>query len=514
MNAILQIAWREYRQYVFSRGFLLFLILFPVGFVVGAVAFSWAERQLPTRHFAVFDETGLYAEAIDREIDILAARRSLSAWDTYLELAAKKDALDAAVEEDAIPEPFAPGPVTTERATAFVDAGGAQAAIAAVRPYLRDGAPAFMETSRGIVRVDLPASAASADSLEAAADALRPFLNGERPVIGPEGAPVDLFAAVLIPAGFTADGGDDAPEAQYWSRNLTDNDLRGAIARALDRALSREKLETLGVDADVLDDLLDTDAPIADFRPDRDEEEAELGVRDRVETIIPGVLTYMLVFIIMGVGNLLLTNTIEERSNKIVEILLSSVTANQLMMGKLIGIGAVGLTMPTIFVLVGGLLTFVAPGANELVGGIGSILFSTPLFAIYLFYFFCAYFIFAMIFLAIGAVSNSLQDAQSYMGPVTLSLFAPLPLVLVMYQNPNGVIATILTWIPIYTPYAVLLRVASDPPLWEILGATAFMLLFAYVLARLMGRVFRRAILSSGPVKLSEAFKLLVSRED
>jgi ABC-2 type transport system permease protein len=216
----------------------------------------------------------------------------------------------------------------------------------------------------------------------------------------------------------------------------------------------------------------------------------------------------MLLVIIFGVGNLLLTNTIEERSNKIVEILLSSVTAGQLMAGKLIGIAAVGLTMPAIF-LVGGLAASVAASGDQNFAGVAiSALFSSPLLLIYLFYFFCAYAIFAMIFLAIGAVSNSLQDAQSYMGPVMILVFAPLPFMIMVFQNPNGFIASLLTWIPIYTPYAVMMRAAADPPMWEIVGATALMLAFAIVLMRFMGRIFRNAILQSSPPKAAEVWRL------
>ena len=121
--------------------------------------------------------------------------------------------------------------------------------------------------------------------------------------------------------------------------------------------------------------------------------------------------------------------------------------------------------------------------------------------------------IFAMIFLAIGAMSNSLQDAQSYMGPVMLLVFLPLPFMMMVYQNPNGLIASILTWIPIYTPYAIMMRAASDPPLWEILGATALMIAFAIVFTKIMGRIFRHAILQAAPPKLSEVWKLARTRQ-
>ncbi|MEQ8178484.1 MAG: ABC transporter permease, partial [Amphiplicatus sp.] len=315
-----------------------------------------------------------------------------------------------------------------------------------------------------------------------------------------------LFAAVLIPEGFSA--GEGSPAAEYWSRNLTDPALEGAVSNALDYALQRRAVEQLGFSPEILEDLAVIEAPLSSFRPDRADGEAELSARDRIETALPAVMTYMLLVIIFGVGNLLLTNTIEERSNKIVEVLLSSVTANQLMMGKLIGIAAVGLTMPTIFAIGGAVIGLTAAGGSEWLGHAVSALIGSNLLFIYLFYFLCAYVIFAMIFLAIGAVSNSLQDAQSYMGPVMLLVFLPLPFMIMVYQNPNGLIASILTWIPIYTPYAVMMRAASDPPMWEIIGATALMLAFAVALIRVMGRIFRNAILQASPPKARDVWRL------
>jgi ABC-2 type transport system permease protein len=80
-----------------------------------------------------------------------------------------------------------------------------------------------------------------------------------------------------------------------------------------------------------------------------------------------------------------------------------------------------------------------------------------------------------------------------------------------VFQDPNGAVASILTWIPIYTPYAVMMRVAADPPLWEIIGATCLMIAFAIVFGRLMGRIFRAAILQSAPPKAKNILKLVRS---
>ncbi|MEX0644512.1 MAG: ABC transporter permease [Parvularculaceae bacterium] len=498
MRSVLLIAWREYRQYIFSRGFLLFLIMFPISviFVGGVVGFL--EHAKPARSYVVVDETGRFAGAIEEEIEWRWKRSIVAAWDAYLAIAVD----ETAIENELIPEPFAPGSLSRLRLRAFFEEG-LDAAKIAIEPHLHENAPAFIEPKPQFARLPLPEDVAAAPTVEAAADLLRPYLLDDKRL---PGADRPLFAAIIIPAGFAA--AKDAPPAEFWSRNLTDTALENAVSSALDYALQREAVAALGLSPEDLERVASLEAPLASFRPDKDDADAKLSLKDRVETTLPAAMTYMLLVVIFGVGNLLLTNTIEERSNKIVEVLLSSVTANELMLGKLIGIGAVGLTMPTIFVI-GGLVAAFAAGGGEWTGAAASALFGSNLLAVYLFYFLSAYVIFAMIFLAIGAMSNSLQDAQSYMGPVMLIIFLPLPFMIMVYQNPNGLIASILTWIPIYTPYAVMMRAVSDPPLWEIIGATVLMLAFAFVFVRAMGRIFKSAILQASPPKVRDVWRLV-----
>ena len=507
MRQIGLIAWREYKQYVLSRGFLLFLVFFPLALVAAGAALNILEGGKPVRTFIVYDETGKYTDDIDREIEARQLLSAILAWDAYF-------AANVTADDDArsqIPEPFLPGFTHDRRAKSFIQAGGFEAAKAAIAPYLRPGAAGFVMPRAAFKRLPTPDDVAAAGNLSDVENRLRPYLMGERLVQVEGEEPAPLFAGILIPEGFGGD--EDADAAQYWSRNLTDNSLEIMANSALNSALQRELIIGLGLPDDALDDVSSVHAPINAYRPDKAPEDAQLDIQDRIETALPAMLTYMLLVIIFGVGNLLLTNTIEERSNKIVEILLSSVTAEQLMMGKLLGIAAVGLTMPSIFLFGGLAVSATALTADNVVDVAIASLFSSPLLLIYLFYFLCAYGIFAMIFLAIGAVSNSLQDAQSYMGPVMLLVFAPLPFMLMVFQNPNGMVASVLTWIPVYTPYAVMMRAAADPPIWEIVGATALMLAFAIFLARIMGRVFRQAILQASPPRMRDVWRLARSEQ-
>jgi len=499
MKQIFLIAWREYKEYIFSRGFLLSLVLFPLGVVLVGAAMGLIERNKPLRYFTVYDEVGAYTEAIDEEIERLHWIDTINAWDDYVMLASRPGELDD------IPAPFAPAQLTDRRLAAFIDAGGLTTAQGAAAPYLRAEAGAFEPLKKRFQRVALPKGAANAKTLQQVETALRPYLLGEA-LLETASNGQTLFAAILIPETFSA--ADDNSPAQYWSRNLTDRALESAVKNALDSALQRQALQNYGLPENAYAEVIAIDAPFSSFRPDKVADQAKLGLKDQIETGLPVALTYMLLVIVFNVGYLLLTNTVEERSNKIVEMLLSSVTANQLMAGKLIGVAAVGLTMPAIFVIGGGVAVLVAAGADDLTSTVISALFSNNFLAIYLFYFVCAYLMFAMVFLAIGAISNSMQDAQSYMGSVMLVLFAPIPVMLLVFQNPNGVAATILTWIPIYTPYAILMRAAADPPLWEILGATALMLALIVFMIRVLGRIFRQALLQASPPKLKEVWRL------
>jgi ABC-2 type transport system permease protein len=498
MKPVFLIAWREYKQYVLSRGFLMFLILFPLLVVIGGAAVGMLQSSKPVRTFAVVDEAGGYIKAIDAEIARQHERETLAAWDLWLAVAldpAKKDA-------DDLPAPFAPDAVTFGRLKAIEANGGYDAGVALVRDALRPGVPIFKAPKKRFVRVDADDALKNGEPAATAAFALTPYLTGAQR--WPDGSA--LFAAVLIPKDYTGDA--KGPDAQYWSKNLTDPSLEIAVGRALTSTARRKLAADLGLDSASLDALADADAPLQAYEAGSGAGEA-LEDEDRLRTaFIPAALTYMLLVVVFGVGNLLLTNTIEERSNKIVEVLLSSVTANQLMLGKLIGIAAVGLTMPAIFLVTGAALALAGGEDSGPAREVLSVLFSTHFLAVYLFYFFCAYAIFAMIFLAIGALSNSLQDAQSFMGPVMLLVFAPVPFVPMIFQNPNGLVATALTWIPIYTPYAVMMRAAADPPIREIVGATCLMLAFAIFLARIMGRIFRAAILQSAPGKARDLVRL------
>ncbi|WP_031555069.1 ABC transporter permease [Parvularcula oceani] len=493
--ALFQLIAQEYRRYVLTRGFLLFLAIIPISIGFGALAGFLSEYAAPVRAFTVVDATGRYGTEIDRVLEQRHLRRVVSAWDAYVE------GLEAVGDEEFdLPDPFAPDDNTPARRIAFAEAGGLEAANAAIAGQLPPDTPLAEEPKRNLRRVPPPADIEGLP-LEQAAEALRPFLNGDAEIPGSDDG---LFAAVLIPADF----GPDGAEAQFWTQNLTDESLSDAVEEALTVALQRRAYEERGLSIQDVRAVDSIRAPFDRFKSNSETGEA-VSVREELALYVPLGLAYILLAMVLSVGGMLLTSTVEEKSNKIVEVLLSSVTATELMVGKLIGLLLVGITAPVLFLLLGFIALTAFGGAGEVVSAFRAILFGSPLVPLFFFYFLLGYLMFASLYLAIGAMSQSIQDAQSFVTPITILLVLPLPFLQMVVTDPNGIVARILTWIPIYTPYAVMMRINADPPVWEIVGATLLLLAFTGALVFFMGRIYRNGVLSSGGApKFTDALKL------
>ena len=139
---------------------------------------------------------------------------------------------------------------------------------------------------------------------------------------------------------------------------------------------------------------------------------------------------------------MLLTNIIEEKSNRIIEVLLSSVTPGELMMGKLLGIAAIGLTMVGSWILATvTILSWKAGTTTAVAGQVLVVLNSSSLIPMFAVYFLFGYLIYAASILALGSVCNTLKEAQSYMGIITMLMMVPLMTMTFIPKDPNGPLA-------------------------------------------------------------------------
>ena len=309
-------------------------------------------------------------------------------------------------------------------------------------------------------------------------------------------------------AFFVLDGDPvvDATKLAYVSNNLTDDALREWYAGAATRVVRKLRIAAAGIEPQVARHIQE---PVS-FKP---EQVTATGAREDVNDeqkankFAPVAFVYLLWIAVFTAAQMLLTNTVEEKSNRIIEVLLSSVSPGQLMAGKIWGIGATGLTIIlswALFGLIGvNIGAQVVPKFREwnLTDVVGD-----PLYlASFVGYFLTGYLLFAAILVAIGSVCNSLKEAQNLLQPVFLLLMIPLFAMIPIVQEPNGLMARVFTYIPIYTPFAMMNRASGPPAGIEYAITTVLILVSVWLAFKGAGKIFRVGVLMTGnPPKLKE----------
>lgn len=517
MKIIRQIAWREMKQYMATRGFWLGILMVPA--ILGVLRFlpEISRSTVPVRHFMVADFEGSYAEPLkaalaDFKRDILIGELTEYAAANARQETGAVAALNALLldwEAEGTPS------VTADEA------------VARMAPFLRTPRPEFEPPRDYFVQVEPPPPLRGLTDPDHLAQRLRPWLKGDKKVtVG--GRPQRLYAALVIQPPAEPGG---PPRARYWTGDILSGKLEKTVVNLrtfMERSLNHEYRSRLylarGLDAEAIAEVQSSGVDF-DTRQPRSEAVREAvdaaggGSKDRtarkleevlgsISSLLPVGMAYMLLISIFSMAGILLTNVIEEKSNRIVELLLSSVTPMQLMLGKLIGVAAIGLVTVSAWTL-GALLALGA--GNEAAGnsgGLFALILSSDLLPAFLAYFLPGYLMYAAIFLGVGSMCNSISDAQGYLGPLMAAMFIPLILIGIILVDPNGTIARVISWIPLYTPYFMMLRLGSNPPLIDLVGSYILMLATMVLLVWVMARVFRRSILRTGqPPRLLDLFR-------
>jgi len=489
MRYTLLIALREFGENAKTKGFWIGIFMLPLMLVIGFAVSNKLSRAEPARYFVVVDQSGAFADSIEHSVEWAHQRSVLQALGQHVRehLRAGQDpAMD-----------LWPNPAAVD---AFIAAGGKDAYLANLRPMLRDTAPEFKEPARRFVRVNAPVALDSTASASRILETLKPYLVGAQR-IKVDGADAALFAALVIEPdaveGATRWTGE--PAIQYWSTNLAVNDLPEIFRGGFNHEIRRRLYAARGVEFSTVRDVEGTQVRIGSFDPGKAAGTETVSTADRIAGNVPLAFVYLLWMAIFTVMQMLLNNTVEEKSNRIAEVLLSSVTPNEIMMGKLLGIAGIGLTMvgawlSTIFI---GAKLYQGPGA-EVIGPAIDAVAATGLIPMFLLCFLLGYLIYAGLFLSIGALCNDIKEAQSFQGPMMLIMMVPLFTMIFVNRDPHGTLATILTWIPLYTPFTMMNRAAADPPLLEVAGAVLLMISTALLLLWSAGKIFRMAILRAG----------------
>jgi ABC-2 type transport system permease protein len=495
----LLIALQEFVKYVTRRGFLISLLMVPVILALSIGMSSFTANHTRTNVMTVVDLAGGYAAAVEQAVARDTARKELTALAAYahanvdrIVLRRKAPDLDRLFDS----------PDRIASVTAFAAAGGWQPAFARLSPLLRAGAPAFAPPKPTVALIPAPDDLVT-DFAQDRGDAAYGYLSGSVAVTA-QGRPSRLNTIVVIPKGFGPGAGVDA---RYWS--IDSDQSVDLVRRALSDAV-RLKLNQALVPPEARAKLtLDVDAGVKMIEPTAGR---ETSWKERVAQLVPMGLAFLLFMVAFSDAALLLQGVVEEKSTRMIEVLLSCASPSEIMTGKLIGV--VGLALVTILGWgVIGLLMAAGFSSDSLaVVGVGlkSLL---PMLPLILVYFLCGLMIYAAIFLGIGATTNSLPDAQALIGPASMIIFLPNMLIGALVQDPNGTLAQVLSWIPIYTPFFMLVRLPFHPAAFELWATAGLTLLTTVLLVRQMGRIFARHVLTTErPPSFAGLIRQLFSR--
>lgn len=304
----------------------------------------------------------------------------------------------------------------------------------------------------------------------------------------------EIDGYVVLPADLLEES-----EALLRARNITNRTVLRDVRVAASRAAQAARLERAGLQVSEVASLVRT----VDVQSARITPEGEEG-RDAESTFFFAYIVAFLIYFMTAIyGVNVLRSVLEEKSNRIAEVLVSSIRPRDLMIGKIIGVSSAALTQVAIWAV---LIVLLVTQADVLGEGLGitpevvAALSVDPGTAVlFLLFFIIGFFLFAALFAAVGAAMTTEQEAQSAQMVLMIPLFVPLLFLGAITNDPAGPVATTLGLIPFTAPVAMPMRIASAPiPLPEVLGSLAIMAVTTLVVGWAAGKIYRIGILSTG----------------
>jgi ABC-2 type transport system permease protein len=313
----------------------------------------------------------------------------------------------------------------------------------------------------------------------------------------------ELSAYIYIPEDVLEIGARDSavrnsePEeekVEYVSEHTTDFEKLRAINRALNNVVIEKRLKREGLDPQKVAQYIKR-VELQPIKITKKGEEKDTGGTFMISYIL-ALIIYMAIIIY---GQVIMRGVIEEKSSRVVEVVLSSLRPFQLMMGKILGIGAVGLTQFSIWTLFGigasvYSTSFIPAGANFAMPSI-----PPHVFVYFVVFFILGYFLYGTLYAAIGSMVNSEKEAQQLVMPVTMFLIVPIMLMIFIIRAPNSPTAVFLSFIPFFAPILMFLRITVLlPPFGQIGASIVILILTILLMIWLTAKIYRVGILMYG----------------
>lgn len=318
------------------------------------------------------------------------------------------------------------------------------------------------------------------------------------PVTGRSRKSLEGFDGILLVTDSTVIGG----KAAYFGANVASFDDMRELEQTLRPIVIARRLEGLGVDlAAVMKSVQGIDlvtTKVADGKL--------TGESGAATFALAYAMGFILYFSLLIFGNQVMMSIIEEKNNRIVEILASSLTPFQMMLGKVVGVGLVALLQIGIW---SGAATFFSANQAKILGALGiassgPMPFSFPsmgpgLLLVFLLFFSLGFLLYAAAYAAVGAMCSTTQDASQMQMPVMMFVLVGFFSVFALIRDPNGTAAHVLSFVPMLTPFVIPMRYSISPlqPL-ELMLAVLVTVAGVLAIVWLAGRIYRVGILSYG----------------
>lgn len=279
-------------------------------------------------------------------------------------------------------------------------------------------------------------------------------------------------------------------EITIYAKNSNAVIGRTRLEDALNKAISERRIALAGLDAERIRELT-KDVTLKAVN--------ERGESGGGRIILAFTLLMFLYLTILVYGVTVMRGVTEEKQNRIIEVLLSSVSPFELMLGKVIGIGLVGLTQYMIWAVFGGILSALSAAPMLMAYSDKLPKISILLLVCFVIYYLLGYFLYATLYAMVGAIVSSDDDGQQVQMPITMTFALGMILSTMVMQNPTGTAATVLSLIPFFGPSLMFLRIALEAaPIWQILLSITLMVVTIIGVVWLAAKIYRIGVLMYG----------------
>jgi ABC-2 type transport system permease protein len=287
---------------------------------------------------------------------------------------------------------------------------------------------------------------------------------------------------------------EDKP-VEYHARSVSNVFTQEALRDELSSVVRQERFREAGIDPARVDEL----SRSVHLDPRRVSASGSRAEGSLGAAALAVILFFMLYIAILMWGQQVMQGVLEEKSSRVVEVVLSCLTSFELMLGKLVGICLLGLTQLGIWL--GTMLVVTAPGlaASFALMPEGLPTLSPVMLINFVLLFILGFLAYATLYAGIGASFNNLQEAQQAAGMAMVFVIIPVTVMYPVINDPNSTMATVLSLIPMFTPLLMPLRIAVDmPPAWQIVLAYALTIGFVLGMIWICARIYRVGILMYG----------------